>query len=300
MRGQYLFRRISCVASMLLCCRSARADPPAPNIRRRFHRQRRDRRQYSLGFGSVDRLTELRIPVSRKSHLARCRAFRSSPATSALSRRRKTPPRATSSSPTNASCSRSPAANSCSRSIPRSSCRSATELPARNLTRAPASICFFKRASESLPDAVRMLRPLGVEGDFGWESKVTGARDDLISTDLELEYSLQYLDENVAAISVPRAFRELTPNLDFDYGQYLSAHRNSSAPNFSLTPAIAWMNATVRDELRRPGRASITPRRHAALSPSSGYSASRTINSCPRSDGRPSNDRRPQYGQAPI
>jgi len=103
---------------------------------------------------------------------------------------------------------------------------------------------LFQKGFAELPDAVRMLRPLGVEGDFGWQSKVTGARDDLITTDLELEYSLQYLDENVAANSVPRAFRELTPNLDFDYGQYLSAHRNSSAPNFSLTPAIAWLNAT--------------------------------------------------------
>ena len=103
---------------------------------------------------------------------------------------------------------------------------------------------LFQKGFAELPDPVRMLRPLGVEGDFGWQSKVTGARDDLMTTDLELEYSLQYLDENVAASSVPRAFRNLTPNLAFDYGQYLSAHRNSSAPNFSLTPAIAWLNAT--------------------------------------------------------
>ena len=95
-----------------------------------------------------------------------------------------------------------------------------------------------------MPDSLRMLRPLGVEGDFGWESKVTGARDDLVSADLELEYSLHYLDANVAAGSVPRALRELTPHLDFDYAQYLSAHRNSSPPDFELTPAIAWLNAT--------------------------------------------------------
>jgi hypothetical protein len=103
---------------------------------------------------------------------------------------------------------------------------------------------LFQKGFGDLPDLMRVLRPVGVEGDWGWQSKATGARDDLISGDLELEYSLRYLDETVAANSVPRAIRDLTPHLDFDYGQYLSAHRNSSAPNLSLTPAIAWLNST--------------------------------------------------------
>ena len=91
-----------------------------------------------------------------------------------------------------------------------------------------------------------MLRPAGIEGDAGFESKVTGARDDLLNADLELEYSLGYLDANVAAKSIPMLLRNLTPHLDFDYAQYLSAHNNSSAPDFELTPAIAWMNDTSR------------------------------------------------------
>lgn len=103
---------------------------------------------------------------------------------------------------------------------------------------------LFQKGFGDLPDSLRMLQPVGVEGDAGWESKVTGARDDLVSANLELEYSLRYLDANVAAGCVPRALRELTPHLDFDYAQYLSAHRNSSQPDFELTPAIAWMNDT--------------------------------------------------------
>jgi hypothetical protein len=94
-----------------------------------------------------------------------------------------------------------------------------------------------------------MLRPAGIEGDAGWESKVTGARDDLLSADLELEYSLNYLDANVAGGSVPYALRDLTPHLDFDYAQYLSAHRNSSQPDFELTPGIAWLNSTFEINL---------------------------------------------------
>jgi len=108
---------------------------------------------------------------------------------------------------------------------------------------------LFQKGFGDLPDSLRMLRPAAVEGDAGWQSKVTGARDDLVSADLELEYSLACLDANLAGQSVPRALRNFTPNIDFDYAQYLSAHRNSAAPDFELTPAIAWLNSTVEINL---------------------------------------------------
>jgi hypothetical protein len=108
---------------------------------------------------------------------------------------------------------------------------------------------LFQKGFGDLSDSLRMLQPFGIEGDAGWESKVTGARDDLLNADLELEYSLGYLDANVASNSVPMLMRNLTPNLDFDYAQYLSAHNNSSAPDFELTPAIAWMNDTFEVNL---------------------------------------------------
>ena len=108
---------------------------------------------------------------------------------------------------------------------------------------------LFQKGFGDLPDSLGMLQPFGIEGDAGWESKVTGARDDLLNADLELEYSLGYLDANVASNSVPMLMRNLTPNLDFDYAQYLSAHNNSSAPDFELTPAIAWMNDTFEVNL---------------------------------------------------
>jgi len=108
---------------------------------------------------------------------------------------------------------------------------------------------LFQKGFGDVPDSVRLLRPAALEGSWGWESKVTGARDDLTTADLELEYSLAYLDANVAPDSVPYALRNLTPHLDFDYAQYLSAHRNASTPDFELTPAIAWLNAVFEINL---------------------------------------------------
>jgi hypothetical protein len=108
---------------------------------------------------------------------------------------------------------------------------------------------LFQKGFGDLPDSLSMLRPAGIEGDAGWESKVTGARDDLLSADFEVEYSLNYLDANVAPGSVPHALRDLTPHLDFEYAQYLSAHRNSSQPDFELTPGLAWLNSTFEINL---------------------------------------------------
>jgi hypothetical protein len=108
---------------------------------------------------------------------------------------------------------------------------------------------LFQKGLGDLPDALWPLRPAAFEGGWGWESKVTGTRDDFTSTDLELEYSLAYLDANIAPDSVPQAVRDLTPHLDFDYSQYLSAHQNSSAPEFDLTPAVAWLNSTFEVNL---------------------------------------------------
>jgi hypothetical protein len=108
---------------------------------------------------------------------------------------------------------------------------------------------LFQKGLGELPESLRLLRPFGLEGGWGWESKVTGTSDDLTSADLELEYSLAYLDANVARDSVLPVLRNLAPHLDFDYAQYLSAHRNSSAPGFELTPAIAWLSSTFEVNL---------------------------------------------------
>src|SRR5260370_39140210 len=106
-----------------------------------------------------------------------------------------------------------------------------------------------------------MLRPAAREGDVSWEGKVSGARDDLIAANGEVEYSLAYLDENVASFSVTHALRNFTPHLDFEYAQYMSAHGNSTAPDFALTPAAAWLNSPMRINLG--GRAALT---HASAS----------------------------------
>ena len=108
---------------------------------------------------------------------------------------------------------------------------------------------LYEKGFAGLPESLAPLRALAIEGDFFWDSKITGARDDLIFTNAELEYSIEYLDANVMHVTSNRFLRYLTPHLDFEYAQYLSAHRNTSAPDFELTPALAWLNSVFEVNL---------------------------------------------------
>ena len=108
---------------------------------------------------------------------------------------------------------------------------------------------LYEKGFAGLPESLAPLRAFAMEGDFYWDSKLSGARDDLIFTNAELEYSIEYLNENVMHVTSNDFFRYLTPHIDFDYAQYFSAHRNTSYPDFELTPAVAWLNSTFEVNL---------------------------------------------------
>lgn len=100
-----------------------------------------------------------------------------------------------------------------------------------------------------LPRSLRVLRAAAVEGDVAWETKVTGARDDLVSADAEIEYSVDYFDRYTCPGCAGEELRRFTPHLDLDYDQYTSAHRNISSPVFYLVPALAWLNSAFEINL---------------------------------------------------
>ena len=105
---------------------------------------------------------------------------------------------------------------------------------------------LFEIGFIKLRESMRLLRPAYIEGDAGWDSKITGARDDQLWSDLAVGYSIQYLEN---AQVIPSLLRHLSPYLECSYAQYLSAHRNSSIPDFELTPAISWLNDTYEIDL---------------------------------------------------
>jgi hypothetical protein len=102
---------------------------------------------------------------------------------------------------------------------------------------------LYEKGLGDLPEAVAPLRALAIEGDFYWDSKITGTHDDLLYSNVEIEYSVEYLCANVIGRKFNYFFMHMTPHLDFEYGEYLNSRSNTTAPDFELTPAIAWVNS---------------------------------------------------------
>jgi hypothetical protein len=108
-------------------------------------------------------------------------------------------------------------------------------------TKAGADLLFVKGLTE-VPDSLAALRAFQLEGDYFWDANVSGTSENLLFTNTEIEYSIGYLDKYVAGSQVNEFLSHLTPHLDFEYSQYLTTRDNSTAPDFQLTPGIAWIN----------------------------------------------------------
>jgi len=102
---------------------------------------------------------------------------------------------------------------------------------------------LFDKGFGDLPASAAWLRPFAIEGGGSWQGKLTGAKDDYVSGYIELEYSFGYLADHAGGFHLIRGLHGFTPHVDFDYSQYLAAHRNPTLPSFELTPGVAWLNS---------------------------------------------------------
>jgi hypothetical protein len=62
-----------------------------------------------------------------------------------------------------------------------------------------------------------------------------------VFANLELEYSLEYLDHFVERLTVGRPLLQLVPYVQFNYTQSFIASRLTTKPDFRLTPGIAYL-----------------------------------------------------------
>ncbi len=94
-----------------------------------------------------------------------------------------------------------------------------------------------------LPDSpsLRFLRPLALQVEAGYAGRIQGPANSDIFGNLEVEYSLEYLDHFVEQIDVRRPLVDLVPYIQFNYAQSFIASRLTTSPDFSLTPGLAYL-----------------------------------------------------------
>lgn len=95
-----------------------------------------------------------------------------------------------------------------------------------------------------LPDSrsLKYLRPFAVQAEAGYAGRIEGPANSDVFGNLELEYSVQYLDKFVKPLDLGRPFVELVPYVQFNYAQSFIASRLTTKPDFRLTPGVAYLS----------------------------------------------------------
>lgn len=93
-----------------------------------------------------------------------------------------------------------------------------------------------------LPDSssIKLLRPLAIQAELGYANRVQGPANGDAVGNLELEYSLDYLDRFVEHVDLGRPWTGLVPYVQFNYAQSFIASNLTIKPDFRLTPGVAY------------------------------------------------------------
>lgn len=114
---------------------------------------------------------------------------------------------------------------------------------------------------------LKYLRPIGLQGDFGYTANTSGrALHDLFADEV-VEYSLAYLSNSVRDIGLKWPIRNMYLYTEFNYDQLLSGPAGETFPDVRITPGIAFMNQFVEISVATqfPLNNATSPNNHAAI-----------------------------------
>jgi hypothetical protein len=94
-----------------------------------------------------------------------------------------------------------------------------------------------------IPDSpvLKYCRPFAIQAEVGYAGRIQGPANSDDFANLEVEYSLRYLDRFVEPIGAGKPFLDFVPYVQFNYTQAFIASRLTTSPDFRLTPGIAYL-----------------------------------------------------------
>jgi hypothetical protein len=101
----------------------------------------------------------------------------------------------------------------------------------------------WEKALGDLPNwpALKYLRPLGFQGNFGYLPTIGGHTSHEMFANQVVEYSLPYLSNNVQDIGLRPPFRNLFLFTEFNYSQLIAGPSGQTFPKIVITPGIAYV-----------------------------------------------------------
>ncbi len=90
-------------------------------------------------------------------------------------------------------------------------------------------------------DWLKYLRPFALQAEAGYAGRIEGPANSDLLANLEVEYSLAYLNRFVEPIELAKPWVQLVPFVQFNYAQSLISSQLNTIPDFRLTPGVAYM-----------------------------------------------------------
>ena len=89
--------------------------------------------------------------------------------------------------------------------------------------------------------SLKYLRPFAFQAEAGYAGRIQGPANSDVFGNLELEYSLGYLDRFVERTNLGRPLINLVPYVQFNYSQSFIDSHLTTKPDFRLTPGLAYL-----------------------------------------------------------
>jgi len=121
---------------------------------------------------------------------------------------------------------------------------------------------LYGKGAGDLPEPLRYLRPLAVQGDAGFEISIDKARTTTLAHNIAIEYSIPYLQAFVRDLGLRWPLNSLIADTEFNFEHGVNGEDQGKSAIFA-TPGIVYMDRWI--ELGVAGRFPLNERAHDEL-----------------------------------
>jgi hypothetical protein len=121
---------------------------------------------------------------------------------------------------------------------------------------------LYGKGLNELPDALEYLRPLGVQGDAGFEIAIDRARTTTLAHNVAIEYSIPYLQQAVHDFGLAWPLSNFIGDTEFNFEHGVNGEEQGRSKVF-VTPGFVYMDRWV--ELGVAGRFPLNQAAHDEL-----------------------------------
>jgi hypothetical protein len=126
---------------------------------------------------------------------------------------------------------------------------------------------LWAKGMGDLPDFLKYLRPVGLQGDFGYLPAIGGHTSHEMFADEVVEYSIPYLSDSVRDFGLKWPLRNMYLYAEFNYDQLIAGPSGQTFPDIRVTPGLAYMDHYMELSLATqfPINNATVPNVHAAV-----------------------------------